>query len=193
MFRFLPQVCPLEDVIETVDIVVTATGNKNILMASRQNKEHAAANPPLNHRSALLSLTLTSSFFLLLPLLFPFSSLSDMAMMKNNAIVGNIGHFDNEIDMAGILKYEGIKRINIKPQASSHTHTRCIARIKPVDADQSTVWVSSPRLLLVLVSLVWVLCCERSGGHGVADAHRSTSSSCQYNKSLAQPAHKLQQ
>ena len=39
-----------------------------------------------------------------------------MAKMKNNAIVGNIGHFDNEIDMAGILKYEGIKRINIKPQ-----------------------------------------------------------------------------
>jgi adenosylhomocysteinase len=68
------QVCPLEDVIESVDIVVTATGNKNILMASH------------------------------------------MAKMKNNAIVGNIGHFDNEIDMAGILKYEGIKRINIKPQ-----------------------------------------------------------------------------
>lgn len=68
------QVCPLEDVIADVDIVVTATGNKNILMV-----EH-------------------------------------MAKMKNNAIVGNIGHFDNEIDMAGVLKYAGIKRINIKPQ-----------------------------------------------------------------------------
>ncbi|CEO96295.1 Adenosylhomocysteinase [Plasmodiophora brassicae] len=40
----------------------------------------------------------------------------DMAKMKNNAIVGNIGHFDNEIDMAGLMKYSGVKRINIKPQ-----------------------------------------------------------------------------
>jgi len=68
------QVVPLEDVISEVDIVVTATGNKNILMVDQ------------------------------------------MARMKNNSIVGNIGHFDNEIDMAGILKYAGIKRINIKPQ-----------------------------------------------------------------------------
>jgi len=39
-----------------------------------------------------------------------------MKNMKNNAIVGNIGHFDNEIDMAGLKKVEGIVRINIKPQ-----------------------------------------------------------------------------
>jgi len=38
----------------------------------------------------------------------------DMAKMKNNAIVGNIGHFDNEIDMDGLMK--DCKRINIKPQ-----------------------------------------------------------------------------
>jgi len=38
----------------------------------------------------------------------------DMAKMKNNAIVGNIGHFDNEIDMDGLMKK--CKRINIKPQ-----------------------------------------------------------------------------
>jgi adenosylhomocysteinase len=38
-----------------------------------------------------------------------------MALMKDKAIVGNIGHFDNEIDMAG-LKKQGIKRITIKPQ-----------------------------------------------------------------------------
>jgi adenosylhomocysteinase len=42
-------------------------------------------------------------------------SVDDMAKMKDKAIVGNIGHFDNEIDMAG-LKRKGIKRINIKPQ-----------------------------------------------------------------------------
>ena len=39
-----------------------------------------------------------------------------MARMKDKAIVGNIGHFDNEIDMAGLKKTKGIKRININPQ-----------------------------------------------------------------------------
>jgi adenosylhomocysteinase len=39
-----------------------------------------------------------------------------MARMKDKAIVGNIGHFDNEIDMAGLKKFPGIERINIKPQ-----------------------------------------------------------------------------
>ena len=39
-----------------------------------------------------------------------------MARMKDKAIVGNIGHFDNEIDMAGLAKVPGIKRVNIKPQ-----------------------------------------------------------------------------
>mmetsp|Transcript_15557 Transcript_15557/g.54044 ORF Transcript_15557/g.54044 Transcript_15557/m.54044 type:complete len:484 (-) Transcript_15557:157-1608(-) len=39
-----------------------------------------------------------------------------MSRMKNNAIVGNIGHFDNEIDMAGMLSWKGMNRINIKPQ-----------------------------------------------------------------------------
>jgi adenosylhomocysteinase len=57
-----------------VDIVVTTTGNKDIIMAA------------------------------------------DMAKMKNNAIVGNIGHFDNEIDMLGLANFPGVKRENIKPQ-----------------------------------------------------------------------------
>ncbi|HXL16603.1 MAG TPA: adenosylhomocysteinase, partial [Streptosporangiaceae bacterium] len=39
-----------------------------------------------------------------------------MAAMKHQAIVGNIGHFDNEIDMAGLIRTPGIERINIKPQ-----------------------------------------------------------------------------
>jgi adenosylhomocysteinase len=39
-----------------------------------------------------------------------------MARMKDKAIVGNIGHFDNEIDMAGLKSYPGIERVNIKPQ-----------------------------------------------------------------------------
>jgi len=68
------QICRLADVIGEVDIIITTTGNKGIVMVD------------------------------------------DMAKMKNNAIVGNIGHFDNEIDMAGLYAYKGIKRINIKPQ-----------------------------------------------------------------------------
>jgi adenosylhomocysteinase len=43
-------------------------------------------------------------------------TVKDMARMKHQAIVGNIGHFDNEIDIAGLESYPGIERINIKPQ-----------------------------------------------------------------------------
>jgi adenosylhomocysteinase len=43
-------------------------------------------------------------------------SAEQMSRMKDKAIVGNIGHFDNEIDMAGLKKFPGIQRINIKPQ-----------------------------------------------------------------------------
>ena len=42
--------------------------------------------------------------------------LADMLQMKNNAIVGNIGHFDNEMDLEGIENYPGMKIIEIKPQ-----------------------------------------------------------------------------
>lgn len=43
-----------------------------------------------------------------------------MSKMKNNAIVGNIGHFDNEIDMAGLEGWPGVKRENIKPQCDRY-------------------------------------------------------------------------
>ncbi len=68
------QVLTLEDVVETADIFVTATGNVNIITADH------------------------------------------MKRMKHNAIVGNIGHFDNEIDMAGLAAVPGVTRIRIKPQ-----------------------------------------------------------------------------
>jgi adenosylhomocysteinase len=42
-----------------------------------------------------------------------------MSRMKHQAIVGNIGHFDNEIDMAGLAAVPGIRRVNIKPQVDS--------------------------------------------------------------------------
>jgi len=47
---------------------------------------------------------------------FNIITLDHMKKMKNNAIVGNIGHFDNEIDMAGLEGFPGIKVENIKPQ-----------------------------------------------------------------------------
>ncbi len=68
------QVATLDDVVETADIFVTATGNLHIITAEY------------------------------------------MSRMKHQAIVGNIGHFDNEIDMAGLAKLPGVRRINIKPQ-----------------------------------------------------------------------------
>jgi adenosylhomocysteinase len=43
-------------------------------------------------------------------------TVDSMAKMKHNAIVGNIGHFDTEIDMAGLAKFKGIERRNVKPQ-----------------------------------------------------------------------------
>jgi adenosylhomocysteinase len=67
-------VVTLEDVVETADIFITATGNFDIVTAGH------------------------------------------MARMKDKAIVGNIGHFDNEIDMAGLKRIPGIRRNNIKPQ-----------------------------------------------------------------------------
>jgi adenosylhomocysteinase len=42
-----------------------------------------------------------------------------MSRMKHQAIVGNIGHFDNEIDMAGLAKFPGVERVNIKPQVDT--------------------------------------------------------------------------
>jgi adenosylhomocysteinase len=68
------EVRTLEDVVETADIFVTATGNKDIITADH------------------------------------------MSRMKHQAIVGNIGHFDNEIDMAGLERLPGVERVNIKPQ-----------------------------------------------------------------------------
>ena len=64
----------LDSVLETADVFITTTGNKDIITAD------------------------------------------DMKRMKHQAIVGNIGHFDNEIDMAGLESIDGIERIEIKPQ-----------------------------------------------------------------------------
>jgi len=44
-----------------------------------------------------------------------------MSQMKHQAIVGNIGHFDNEIDMAGLTRLPGVRRVNIKPQVDEWT------------------------------------------------------------------------
>ncbi|MFD3839080.1 adenosylhomocysteinase [Streptomyces sp. NPDC058642] len=73
------QVTTLDEVVETADIFITTTGNKDIIMAA------------------------------------------DMARMKHQAIIGNIGHFDNEIDMAGLASVPGIVKDEVKPQV--HTWT----------------------------------------------------------------------
>jgi adenosylhomocysteinase len=68
------QVKTLESALAEADIVITTTGNKDVVRV-----EH-------------------------------------MEQMKHQAILGNIGHFDNELDMAGLARYPGIRRNNIKPQ-----------------------------------------------------------------------------
>jgi adenosylhomocysteinase len=68
------EVQTLDDVVETADVFITATGNRDVI------------------------------------------TLEHMQRMKHQAVVGNIGHFDNEIDMAGLAAVAGIERINIKPQ-----------------------------------------------------------------------------
>merc|ERR1712226_1269040 len=55
---------------------------------------------------------------------FDIITLAHMKKMKNNAIVGNIGHFDNEIDMAGVEGFPGIKVENIKPQVDRCRRSR---------------------------------------------------------------------
>jgi adenosylhomocysteinase len=73
------QVSTLDEVVDTADIFVTATGCFDVITA-----EH-------------------------------------MSKMKHQAIVGNIGHFDNEIDMAGLAKVDGIEHTNVKPQVDLWT------------------------------------------------------------------------
>jgi adenosylhomocysteinase len=73
------EVTTLEDVVERADIFITATGNKDIILAGH------------------------------------------MAKMKHNAIVGNIGHFDNEIDIAGLARMSDVRKTEIKPQVHEFT------------------------------------------------------------------------
>jgi adenosylhomocysteinase len=73
------QVARLEDVLDRADIVITATGNRDVV------------------------------------------TVDQMRRMKRNAIVGNIGHFDNEIDMAGLETYPGVRRTTVKPQVDLFT------------------------------------------------------------------------
>jgi adenosylhomocysteinase len=68
------QVTTLEEALPYADIIITATGNRDIV------------------------------------------SVDHMLMMKHQAILGNIGHFDNEIDIAGLTNLPGVRRENIKPQ-----------------------------------------------------------------------------
>jgi adenosylhomocysteinase len=65
-----------------------------------------------------------------------------MRQMKNKAIVGNIGHFDNEIDMAGLAKIAGITKTEIKPQVHEWTFADDAGK-----ADRSIIVLSEGRLL----------------------------------------------
>jgi adenosylhomocysteinase len=73
-----------------------------------------------------------------------------MSKMKHQAIVGNIGHFDNEIDMAGLARLPGVRRVNIKPQVDEWIipggpHGRMAA--EPDEGGHSIIVLSEGRLL----------------------------------------------
>jgi adenosylhomocysteinase len=89
------QVATLDDVIDSADIVITATGCVNVVTADQ------------------------------------------MSRMKNKAILGNIGHFDNEIDMAGLGKLDGVQVKEIKPQVHEWTFAN----------DSSIIVLSEGRLM----------------------------------------------
>jgi adenosylhomocysteinase len=65
-----------------------------------------------------------------------------MARMKHQAIVGNIGHFDNEIDVAGLAKTPGVQRRNIKPQVDEWVFPAADER-----PEHSIILLSEGRLL----------------------------------------------
>ncbi len=73
------QVTTLDDVLDVADLVITATGNMNVV------------------------------------------TVEQMSRMKHQAILGNIGHFDNELDMAGLESYPGVVRDTVKPQVDVWT------------------------------------------------------------------------
>ena len=77
-----------------------------------------------------------------------------IAKMKHNSIIGNIGHFDNEIDMAGLAKFSGIKRINIKPQVDKWSAP--LTALTP-PAPLYTLTRSLPHLPLIM-RCVYVMC-----------------------------------
>ena len=72
--------------------------------------EHHSSSPALASSSAQADIVITATGCL------GVVSAQQMSRMKHNAIVGNIGHFDNEIDMAGLETWDGIVRHRIKPQ-----------------------------------------------------------------------------
>ncbi|WP_423184025.1 adenosylhomocysteinase [Arthrobacter sp. NyZ413] len=67
---------------------------------------------------------------------------SDMVRMKDKAIVGNIGHFDNEIDMAGLAKVPGTRKVEIKPQVHEWVFSAADGR-----GEHSIIVLSEGRLL----------------------------------------------
>ena len=80
------EVKTLDDVVETADIFITATGNKDIITADH------------------------------------------MARMKHQAIVGNIGHFDNEIDIAGLAEHRRLERIDDQAAGATSGRSRTATR-----------------------------------------------------------------
>jgi adenosylhomocysteinase len=94
------QVATLEEMLPTADIIITATGNRDVV------------------------------------------TVDQMSRMKHQVIVANIGHFDNEIDMAGLESYDGVVRSNVKPQVDVWTFPEADGR-----PSRSVIILSEGRLM----------------------------------------------
>nr|MBA2773252.1 adenosylhomocysteinase [Nocardioidaceae bacterium] len=95
------QVATLDEVVESADIVITATGCYHVV------------------------------------------TVEQMARLKHQAILGNIGHFDNELDMTGLEEFPGIQRQTIKPQVDVWTFPATDERLDPT----SIIVLSEGRLM----------------------------------------------
>jgi adenosylhomocysteinase len=99
------EVVTLDDAASTADIIVTTTGNKDVI------------------------------------------TIDHMRKFKDMAIVGNIGHFDNEIDMAGLANLPGVRRTEIKPQVHEWTFPAGAGPDGVHRPERSVIVLSEGRLL----------------------------------------------
>ena len=132
--------------LETADIFVSATGNKDVITV-----EH-------------------------------------MARMKHNAIVGNIGHFDNEIDMAGLARMPDVAAINIKPQVDQYVFPDGHSVIVLAEGRLLNLGCATGHPSFVMSAASPTRCWPRSSCHANADDSTARCTRCPSTSTRRSPA-----